>query len=79
MDGVYTADPMKDPAATLYKRLTYDEALDQRLNVMDASALVLCRDHDMPLRVMNVFEPGAVMRLVMGEDIGSLIETGKSA
>ena len=79
VDGVYTADPMKDPAATLYKRLTYDEALDQRLNVMDASALVLCRDHDMPLRVMNVFEPGAVMRLVMGEDIGSLIETGKSA
>jgi uridylate kinase len=79
VDGVYTADPMKDPTATLYKRLTYDAALDQRLNVMDASALVLCRDHDMPLRVMNVFEPGAVMRLVMGEDIGSLIETGKSA
>jgi uridylate kinase len=79
VDGVYTADPMKDPAATLYKRLTYDEALDQRLNVMDASALVLCRDHAMPLRVMNVFEPGAVMRLVQGEDIGSLIETGNAA
>jgi uridylate kinase len=66
---------MKDPNATLYSRLTYDEALDQRLNVMDATALVLCRDHRMPLRVMNVFEPGAVMRLVQGEDIGSLIET----
>jgi uridylate kinase len=79
VDGVYTADPMKDPTATLYKRLTYDEALDQRLNVMDASALVLCRDHAMPLRVMNVFEPGAVMRLVQGEDIGSLIETGNAA
>jgi uridylate kinase len=75
VDGVYSADPMKDPNATLYSRLTYDEALDQRLNVMDATALVLCRDHRMPLRVMNVFEPGAVMRLVQGEDIGSLIET----
>jgi uridylate kinase len=79
VDGVYSADPMKDPGATLYKRLTYDEALDQRLNVMDASALVLCRDHDMPLRVMNVFESGAVMRLVQGEDVGSLIVTGKPA
>ena len=79
VDGVYSADPMKDPGATRYERLTYDEALDQRLNVMDATALVLCRDHRMPLRVMNVFEPGAVMRLVMGEEIGSLIETGKSA
>jgi len=79
VDGVYTADPMKDPAATRYERLTYDEALDQRLNVMDATALVLCRDHHMPLRVMNLFESGAVMRLVMGEDIGSLIETGKPA
>lgn len=77
VDGVYTADPMKEPTARLYTRLTYDEALDQRLNVMDATALVLCRDHDMPLRVMNVFEPGALMRLVRGEAIGSLIETGK--
>lgn len=77
VDGVYSADPMKDPGATFYPRLTYDEALDQRLNVMDATALVLCRDHDMPLRVMNVFEPGAIMRLVQGEEIGSLIETGK--
>ncbi|MFN5745154.1 MAG: UMP kinase [Methylococcaceae bacterium] len=77
VDGVYSADPMKDPNATLYSRLTFDEALDQRLNVMDATALVLCRDHRMPLRVMNVFEPGAVMRLVRGEDIGSLIETDK--
>jgi uridylate kinase len=77
VDGVYSADPMKDPNARFYSRLTYDEALDQRLNVMDATALVLCRDHDMPLRVMNVFEPGAIMRLVQGEEIGSLIETGK--
>jgi uridylate kinase len=76
VDGVYSADPMKDPSATFYPRLTYDEALDQRLNVMDATALVLCRDHNMPLRVMNVFLPGAIMRLVQGEEIGSLIVTG---
>jgi uridylate kinase len=73
VDGVYTADPMKDSGATLYKHLTYDAALDQRLNVMDATALVLCRDHDMEMRVMNVFEHGSILRLVQGEDIGSLI------
>lgn len=77
VDGVYSADPLKDSTAQFYPRLTFDEALDQRLNVMDATALVLCRDHNMPLRVMNVFRPGAVMRLVRGEDIGSLIVTGK--
>lgn len=77
VDGVYSADPLKDPSARFYPRLTYDEALDQRLNVMDATALVLCRDHNIPLRVMNVFQPGAVMRLVRGEDIGSLIVNGK--
>jgi uridylate kinase len=75
VDGVYSADPLKDPEARFYPRLTYDEALDQRLNVMDATALVLCRDHRMPLRVMNIFQPGAVMRLMQGEDIGSLIQT----
>ena len=74
--GVYSDDPLKNPAAVFYPRLTYDEALDQRLNVMDATALVLCRDHNMPLRVMNVFLPGAIMRLVQGEEIGSLIVTG---
>jgi uridylate kinase len=76
VDGVYSDDPLKNPQATFYSRLTYDQALDQRLHVMDATALVLCRDHRMPLRVMNVFHAGAVMRLVRGEEIGSLIETG---
>ena len=76
VEGVYSADPLKDPDARFYSLLTYDEALDQRLNVMDATALVLCRDHNMPLRVMNVFKPGAIMRVVQGEDIGSLIVTG---
>ena len=64
--------------AVFYSRLTYDEALDQRLNVMDTTALVLCRDNNVPMRVMNIFEQGAVMRLMMGEEIGSLIERGTS-
>lgn len=76
VDGVYSADPLKKPDAVFYPRLTYDDALDQRLNVMDATALVMCRDHQVPLRVMNVFLPGAIMRLVQGEEIGSLIVTG---
>jgi uridylate kinase len=71
--GVYSADPNKVADAVFYPHLTYDEAIDQRLNVMDTTALVLCRDNNLPMRVMNIFEPGAVMRLMRGEDIGSLI------
>jgi uridylate kinase len=74
--GVYSADPEKFKDAQFYPRLTYDEALDQRLNVMDTTALVLCKENNMPMRVMNIFEQGAVMRLMMGEDIGSLIQRG---
>ncbi len=74
--GVYSADPEKVKDAQFYSRLTYDEALDQRLSVMDTTALVLCRENDLPMRVMNIFEPGSVMRLMQGEDIGSLIEKG---
>ncbi len=76
--GVYSADPEKVKDAVFYPRLTYDEALDQRLNVMDATALVLCRDNNLPMRVMNIFEQGAVMQLMQGKDIGSLIERGNS-
>jgi len=72
--GVFSADPEKDSNAKFYSKLTFDEALDQRLNVMDTTALVLCRDNDLPMRVMNVFEQGSIMRLMQGEDIGSLIE-----
>lgn len=75
VDGVYSSDPVKDPSARFYSRMTYDEALDQRLDVMDATALVLCRDHAMPLRVMNISQPGAIMRLVSGDDIGTLLQT----
>lgn len=74
--GVYSEDPEKVADAVFYPTLTYDEALDQRLNVMDTTALVLCRDNNLPMRVMNIFESGAVMRLMQGEEIGSLIERG---
>ncbi|MBM4206532.1 MAG: UMP kinase [Gammaproteobacteria bacterium] len=74
--GVYSADPEKVKNAIFYPRLTYDEALDQRLNVMDTTALVLCRDNNVPMRVMNIFEQGAIKRLMLGEEIGSLIERG---
>ena len=76
VEGVYSADPAKVEDARFYPRLTYDEALDQRLNVMDTTALVLCRDNNVPMRVMNIFQKGAIKRLMLGEDIGSLIERG---
>lgn len=72
--GVYSADPEKVADAIFYPTLTYDIALDQRLNVMDTTALVLCRDNNLPIRVMNILESGAIMRLMQGEDIGSLIK-----
>ncbi len=72
--GVYSADPEKVKDAIFYPSLSYDEALDQRLNVMDTTALVLCKENNMPMRVMNIFEQGAIMRLMQGEEIGSLIQ-----
>ena len=72
--GVYSADPEKVKDAKFYTHLSYDEALDQRLNVMETTALVLCKENNMPMRVMNIFEQGAIMRLMQGEDIGSLIQ-----
>lgn len=71
--GVYSADPKIVKDAVFYPRLSYDQALSKRLNIMDATALVLCRDNNIPIRVMNIFESGVIMRLVHGEDIGSLI------
>lgn len=76
VNGVYSADPLKNPDAEFYPRLSYHQALIQNLKVMDATAIVLCRDNNIPLRVMNMNEPGALMRLLRGEDIGSLVESG---
>ena len=76
VNGVYSADPVKDSSAVFYRRLTYNQALRENLKVMDATAIVLCRDNRIPMRVMNIYEPGALMRLINGEDIGSLVESG---
>ena len=67
VDGVYSADPLKHSDATLFERLTFDEALGRKLAVMDATALVLCSEHNMPVRVFNIFEPGHLARIVAGE------------
>ena len=74
VDGVYTADPVKDPSATKFDRLTYDEVLDRKLGVMDLTAICLCRDHNMPVRVFNMNKPGALLNIVVGENEGTLIE-----
>ncbi|EGV28760.1 uridylate kinase [Thiorhodococcus drewsii AZ1] len=76
VDGIYSADPVTDPTATFYRRISYDQALREGLKVMDTTAIVLCRDHGMPLRVMNINEPGALLRLIRGEDVGSLVVSG---
>lgn len=74
VDGVYSADPVKDPSAKRYDKLSYDQVIEQKLAVMDTTAIVLCRDNHIPIRVFNMTKPGALMRLVMGEDEGTLVE-----
>ena len=73
VDGVYTADPNTAPDATRYRRLTFDEAIVKNLKVMDATALALCRDQNMLLKVFSISVPGALKRVVMGEDEGTLV------
>jgi len=73
VNGVYSADPVKDPTATLFDFISYDEALEKKLGVMDATALVLCSEHDMPVRVFNVFEQDQLARIVAGEAVGTLV------
>jgi uridylate kinase len=77
VDGVYTADPMLDPKAELYDHLTYDEVLDKKLGVMDLTAICLCREHSMPLRVFRMSKQGALLNLVVGGSEGTLIEEGE--
>ena len=74
VDGVYSADPMLDPDAELYHSLTYDEVLNKQLGVMDMTAICLCREHKMPLRVFRMSKPGALLNLVVGGDEGTLID-----
>jgi uridylate kinase len=73
VDGVYTADPKKDRAATRYQRLSFDEAIHRNLKVMDATALTLCRDQNLPVTVFSIFKKGALLRVVAGQDEGTLV------
>lgn len=73
VDGIYTADPKKDPAATLYSSISFDEAITRQLEVMDATAFALCRDQKLPIKVFSIFKPGALRRVVMGADEGTLV------
>jgi uridylate kinase len=73
VDGVYTADPKLDAKATRYQSLSFDEAINKNLKVMDATALTLCRDQRLPIVVFSIFKPGALKRVVMGEGEGTLV------
>ena len=73
VDGVYTADPKKDPTATRFAKISFDEAIGRGLGVMDATAFALCRDQKLPINVFSIFKAGALKRVVMGEDEGTLV------
>ncbi len=73
VDGVYTADPKKDPSATRYDRLTFSEALDRQLRVMDMTALAMCREHKIPLIVFDFNEPNAIRNVIQGQQVGTLV------
>lgn len=73
VDGVYSADPEKNPAAVRYDKLSFDKVIDDRLNVMDTTAIVMCRDNNLPIRVFDMHVPGNLIRLVEGENVGTLI------
>ena len=73
VDGVYSADPKKDPTATRFAKISFDEAIGRNLAVMDATAFALCRDQKLPINVFSIFKSGALKRVVMGEDEGTLV------
>ncbi len=73
VDGVYSADPMTEPNAVRYPSLTFDQVLAEKLRVMDRTAIVMCSEHDLPLRVFNLAHTGDLMRIVEGEDVGTLV------
>ncbi|HEX9473317.1 MAG TPA: uridine monophosphate kinase, partial [Steroidobacteraceae bacterium] len=73
VNGIFTADPLQNAAAQHYPRLTFDRVLTERLNVMDATAIVMCRDHRLPLRVFNLNSGGDLLRIARGEDVGTLV------
>jgi uridylate kinase len=73
VDGVYSADPRTDPAATLYSELSYDEVINNRLGVMDTTAVVMCQEQKMPLRVFDVHKNGNLTKIIYGENVGTLV------
>jgi uridylate kinase len=77
VEGVFNDDPIKNPEAERYQHLAYDEVITKRLGVMDLTAILLCQDHGLPLRVFNMNKPGALKRIVLGEDIGTLISDAR--
>lgn len=80
VDGVYSADPQKNPKAVRYLHLTFDQILTDKLMVMDATAIVMCRDNNIPLRVFDLNQPGDLMRIVLGAgDVGTLVDNGDQA
>lgn len=76
VDGVYDSDPVKNPDAKRYQKLTYDDAISLKLGVMDTTAMVMCRDHDMPIRVFNMNKTNALISIINGEDIGTTVNKG---
>jgi uridylate kinase len=74
VDGVYSADPKKDPNATRYSQITFDQVLEQQLGVMDLTAMVLCRENAMPIVVFDVSAEGALVAISRGEDVGTRVE-----
>ncbi len=74
VEGVFSEDPIKNPNAERYQRLSYDEVVSQRLGVMDLTAILLCQEHNLPLRVFNMNKQGALRKIVLGEDVGTLIQ-----
>jgi uridylate kinase len=79
VDGVYSADPMQHPNAERYNEITYEEVLKRQLRVMDASAISLCMDNNLPIIVFNMIQPGNIKRVVMGEPgVGTKISLGKA-
>lgn len=76
VDGIYNADPAFNPQAKLYNRITFSEALEKELGVMDLTAFCQCRDHNMPIRVFNINKPNALYRILKGENEGTLVERG---
>ncbi len=73
VDGIYSADPHKDPTAKRYEKITFDEAMSQNLQVMDATAFALCRDQKLPIRVFSITKSGAFKRVMLGEEEGTLV------